>query len=121
MGTEGNELFEILEPPAGGAERLRARLRGPERARTFLPRPLLAGAGLAAAIGAAAYLGLHLARDATDGPQAAPTALIDAPEFDRLLGREPPPLPLRVEVNGERVEVEQVASDTPAVRIYRLN
>jgi hypothetical protein len=52
--------------------------------------------------------------------ERADTAMIDAPEFDRLLGRERAARPLIVDVNEHTVQAEAVPSSDPSVRIYRL-
>jgi len=46
--------------------------------------------------------------------------MIDAPEFDRLLGRELAAGLLTVDVNEQMVQAEPVPSSDPSVRIYRL-
>ena len=91
------ELFELLEPPPGGVERMRARFAKPARSR--------ASFGLAA-FGAAAA--------------AAALALVAAPELDRLLGRDTPPVPLTVKRDDQRVQIEELPSTDPQVRIYRM-
>ena len=112
MQSDPESPFELLEPPPGGVDRMRARLATPEPARGLG----LAGAG----VGALAVLVALLAvvsnqRHGSD----ADNAILAAPELDRLLGRETQPVPLTVERDGQRQQVEQLPSSDPRVRIYR--
>jgi hypothetical protein len=115
MQKDPESPFELLEPPAGGVERMRARFAAPE--------PPHSGFGVAAAsIAALAVLVALLAlvsyerlnRDAGDN------ALLASPELDRLLGREARPRPLTVERDGQPVQTEQLPSADPRVRVYRM-
>ena len=109
------ELFELLEPPPGGVERMRARLAAPE-VRT-------AGFGLAA-FGVAAVLALAAVLvyrpTAPPSPGVAANALLAAPELDRLLGRETAPVPLTVKRGDDPAQIEELPSTDPRVRIYRV-
>jgi hypothetical protein len=107
-------LFAILEPPPGGAARMRERLLGdaPGVARW----PAAAVAGLASV----AVLCALLVYVPAQRGERADTALLEAPEFDRLLGRIPAVSPLSVDVNEQMVRAEPVQSSDPLVRIYRL-
>src|SRR5262245_31182207 len=105
-------LFAQLEPPSGGVERFRQRLAEPERA-PAAGRWLGAVSVLAIAALVAALLYLPDARERT---VVAGSSLIDAPEFDRLLGREPRDVPLSVQLNEQPIEAEQLQSTDPKVR-----
>lgn len=115
MQSDPESPFEMLEPPPGGMERMRARLAAPERVR---PGFAIAGAGVAALAVLVALLALvsheRLGRDAGDN------AILEAHELDRLLGREVPPVPLTVERDGRSVQTEQLPSADPRVRIYQM-
>ncbi|HZF29771.1 MAG TPA: hypothetical protein VE907_11665 [Gammaproteobacteria bacterium] len=109
------ELFELLEPPAGGVERFFARLAQPE-VRT-------AGVGLAA-FSVAALLALVAVLvyrpTAPPSPGVADNSIVAAPELDRLLGREAAPVPLTVKRDDQPVQIEELPSSDPQVRIYRV-
>jgi hypothetical protein len=108
--------LELLEPPPGGAERFRQRLAASASA---APRygPMTAGLAALALLVALFYFGPL--RERTEPPATA-SSIIDAPEFDRLLGRESQPLPLLVERNDEPLTVAELRSTDPKVRIYEL-
>ena len=114
MHSDPDSPFAMLEPPPGGVERMRARLAAPEPARGGFA---IACAGIAALAVLAALLALisneHLGRNERDN------AMLQAPELDRLLGREARPVPLTVERDGQPQETEQLPSSDPRVRIYR--
>jgi hypothetical protein len=50
-----------------------------------------------------------------------PLDLYGAPEFDRLLGRAPPPADLTVTLGSEAVTVTQLETTNEKVRIYLIN
>ena len=109
------ELFKILEPPPGGVERMRARLaEPPQRAARFA----LAAFSVAAALALAAVLVYRPI--APPSPGVADNAMLAAPELDRLLGRDTPPVPLTVKRDAEPVQLEELPSTDPQVRIYRM-
>ena len=113
MQSNPESPFELLEPPPGGVERMRARFAAPEPLRGGLG---VAGAGVAAVAMLVALLAImSIGRHSGD----ADNAILAAPELDRLLGREAPPVPLTVERDGQRQRVEQLPSSDPRVRIYR--
>jgi hypothetical protein len=114
MQSDPESLFEMLEPPPGGIERMRARLAARKSARGGFA---VVGAGVVAlavlvALGALVFDD-RLSRDAGDN------AILASPELDRLLGRESRPVPLTVERDGQAVQIEQLPSSDPRVRIYR--
>jgi|SRR6185369_5771963 hypothetical protein len=114
MQTDLESPFELLEPPPGGVERMRARISTPEPVRTGFG---LAGAGVAALAVLVALLAVvSNERNSRD----ADNAILAAPELDRLLGRQAQPVPLTVERDGHAVQTEQLPSSDPRVRIYRV-
>ena len=109
------ELFDLLEPPAGGVERMRARFAEPAQSRA---RFGLAALGVATVLALAAVLVyLPIAPPILGG---ADNAMVAAPELDRLLGRETPPVPLTVKRDDQPVQIEELPSTDPQVRIYRV-
>ena len=115
MQSDHESPFEMLEPPPGGVERMRARFAARE---TVQPTFGIAGAGLAALAVLVALLALvsneKSSRDTGDD------AILASHELDRLLGREPRPPPLTVERDGQPVQTEQLPSSDPRVRLYRV-
>jgi hypothetical protein len=109
------ELFEVLEPPPGGADRMRARL-AEQQVRVVGFR--LAAFGVAALLALAALL-VYLP-SVLSNSGLADNAIAASPELDRLLGRESQPMPLTVERDGQRVQTEELPSSDPKVRIYRV-
>jgi hypothetical protein len=115
MQTERDALFELLEPPPGGVERMRARFAELPRSRVGFG---MSAFGVAAVAVLAALVALL-----PNGPQPpaiADNTILDAPELDRLLGRESAPAPLTVERDDQRVQIEELPSSDPQVRIYRV-
>jgi hypothetical protein len=114
MQNDPESPFELLEPPPGGVERMRARLASPEPVQVGFG---VAGVGVAALAVLIALLALglneRLTRDAGDD------AMLASPELDRLLGREVPPVPLTVERDGRPQQTEELPSSDPRIRIYR--
>ena len=109
------ELFELLEPPPGGVERMRARFGEPPRSRASFR---LAAVGVAAALALAAVLVYLPIAPPSSG--VADNAMVAAPELDRLLGRDTPPVPLTVKRGDHGVQIEELPSTDPQVRIYRM-
>jgi len=115
MRTERDALFEQLEPPPGGVERMRARFAEPAQSR--------AGFGVAAfGVAAVAVLAalIALLPSSPESPAVVDNTILAAPELDRLLGRESAPVPFSVERDDQRVQVEELPSSDPHVRIYRV-
>jgi hypothetical protein len=116
MQTEPESLFELLDPPPGGVERMRARLAEPMRARRGFLLAASSVVALAALVALLSVLSTEMrGRSATDVD-----AILAAPELDRLLGREARPVPLTVERDGRALQTEELPSSDPRVRIYRL-
>ncbi|HEX5047779.1 MAG TPA: hypothetical protein VFX89_11715 [Gammaproteobacteria bacterium] len=115
MQTERDALFELLEPPPGGVERMRSRLAEPRR--------VTVGFGFAAfgvaAVAVLAALIVLLPR-APEPAAIVDNTILAAPELDRLLGRPSAPVPLSVERGDQRVQIEELPSSDPQVRIYRV-
>ena len=113
MQNDPESPFELLEPPPGGVERMRARFAAPEPVRSGFG---VAGAGVAAIAALVALLALVVGeRHGRD----ADNAILAAPELDRLLSREAQPMPLTVERDGQPQQIEELPSSDPRVRIYR--
>jgi hypothetical protein len=113
MQNDPESPFEMLEPPPGGVERMRARFAAPE--------PVQGGFGIAAAgVAALAVLVALLALVSNDKQSGdADNAILASHELDRLLGREVQPVPLTVERDGRPQQTEELPSSDPRVRIYR--
>ena len=120
MSTERHSAFTQLDPPPGGAERFARRLD------EAAPRPpQWHRFALAAAVGAAAVLAVAIVMF-RDPPELATDAqasvdVYNAPEFDRLLGRQAQAAELTATVNDQMVTVTEVATQNTNVRIYSLN
>src|SRR5262245_30588329 len=115
MQTERDALFELLEPPPGGVERMRARFAEQERPRVGFAVPVFG----VAAVAVLAVLIALLPRP-EEPPVVVDNSILAAPEPDRLLGRQSAPVPLSVERGDQRVQVEELPSSDPQVRIYRV-
>lgn len=115
MQTEPESLFEPLEPPPDGVERMRARFAERSHAR---PRFGIAVSGVAAVAALVALLAVL--RTGTHIGGAGDDAILAAPELDRLLGRETRSVPLSVERDGQALQTEELPSADPRVRIYRV-
>jgi hypothetical protein len=116
MNTDHGSLFELLEPPSGGVEKLRARLAeahlGPVGASPLWAFSVLAVVALVAL--------LYYLPDAPEPSPLAGPSILEAPEFDRLLGRELLAVPISVQLNQQPVAAEEIESTDPKVRIYEL-
>jgi hypothetical protein len=116
MKVEPNTLFEMIDPPAGGENAMRARLREthtPRTRRFLLPAAALAGL-------AAAAIWFVQTRNEAPPITVAEAELYDAAEFDRLLGRMPAPVDLHVSVNGRDANVVLLGRPDSKVRIYQI-
>lgn len=120
MSTDRETWFRDLEPPPGGAERLRLRLEEARRPTTVLaPRLAAVGTGAAALVLAIAlFTGLRN-DDGANGQTLA--NVYQAASFDRLLGRPIERTELRVTVDARAVAVSRDDGSNPNVRIYRLD
>ena len=83
-----------------------------------LPGFWLAASGVASLVALVALLAVLSIE--TRGPGVVDDAMLTAPQFDRLLGREARSVPLTVEQEGKSVPTEEVPSADPRVRIYRM-
>jgi hypothetical protein len=145
MKIERNELFRELTPPEGGAARLRARLSAElsnaartrvhimPLSRTF-PQALrdFATLGVAAVLLLAvlAAIGLVTAPPldpgSIDGNRIAGgealqrSELYASADLDRLLGRPSMPFELTVSLGDERLELIEIPTRDPRVRIVRV-
>lgn len=124
MKADSNGVFRELEPPAGGAERFRRRLEETAHPWHTVHLRLVAATSIAAV--AATLLAIFaIVRDASD-----PTAetdpertanIYDAPEFDRLLGRQLGTSGLTVSLNEQPVSLVEMETENHKIRIYRID
>jgi hypothetical protein len=125
MSPDHSELFRALEPPAGGRERFRQRLaRHAAHTNAYSRRWVFAGSTITAiAVSAVLLFGIlepAVTPDAPDPPDALVASVIQAPEFDRLLGRSSAPTDLRVAIDDKPVPVSELASTNAKIRIYEI-
>jgi len=123
MSTERHSAFTQLDPPPGGAERFARRLDEGAPSSPQWHRFALAGAAAAAAAAAALVVAIVMFGDPPElGTDAqARVDVYNAPEFDRLLGRQAQAAELTATVNDQMVTVTEVATQNANVRIYSLN
>ena len=114
MQNDPESPFELLEPPPGGVERMRARFAAHEPVRSGFGVAWAGVAALAVLVALLALVGSERHGRDTDN------AFLAAPELDRLLGRAVQPRPLTVERDGQPQQVEELPSSDPRVRIYRM-
>lgn len=124
MAHDRNNWFDELEPPPGGAEKLRRRIEAGGRPRAVLaPRIALAGMGAAAFVLVIALIALVGGGGVGggSGERAAVAEVYEAAEFDRLLGRPIEETELVVTVDEQAVPVAQEEGSNPKIRIYRMD
>ena len=115
MKTDRDSLFRQLEPPAGGAAAVRARLGVRAKPTPVFLRPVLAVVVLVVAGGW--YLQSQVFEH---GPGSTPqSAIYDSPEFDRLLGRTVKANFAEVSINGQLTHA--IRSPESKVRFYVLD
>jgi hypothetical protein len=122
-----DELFQKLEPPAGGVERFASRLEAESNAHDTARRRDLALA--AAATVAAIAIGIVVwFTQRPDDAAAPPIAelqpvpnIYDSPAFDRLLGRPLQPAELTATVDQQPSTLTELESQNSRVRIYRID
>jgi hypothetical protein len=118
MNAERSKVFREIEPPPGGPEAFARRLDNEARARPFRAY------GLALAAAAAALVAVVLFRSfpntLREPEPSVASAVYDAREFDRLLGRTRPPTELAVVRNDEVKTLVPIASSDPSIRIYQI-
>ena len=115
MRIERDRIFGEIEPPPGGAARLRAKLAAPRPAPGWVN---WLGPVAVASVAALAVATFTL-RPGDDGV-GIPDSLMMAADFDRLLGRKSEPLEFRITRGEEVVAVSEVASGNPKVRLYLI-
>ena len=117
MRIEKDDAFRELEPPLGGAARLRARLEA--RPGSFDgPMPWL-GPAMVALVAAIAIFAF---RPVADPVVSIPNNdLMLASAFDRLLNRESEPFRLSVIRGTETLVASELEGGDPAVRLYSLS
>lgn len=119
MKTDREELFAALEPPPGGAERLRRRMHAPERGAAG-PRWRFAVA-TAVVAGLAVVIARWQPEPAAPSPEMAELSeLMASHRLDHLLGRDFDPVAVRVRRGSEEATVVEVESTDPKVRIYEI-
>jgi hypothetical protein len=116
LRTERSVIFRELEPPPGGAAKLRERLRASGDSQA-VPAWWL-GPVAVAVVAAVAVLAFRLVPDAARSPEAG--SLIMAAEFDRLLRRPPEPYDLVVRRGAERIAVSELETRDPTVRVFHI-
>lgn len=116
MKTDRKQLFAALEPPPGGADRLRRRLRARGR-RTASPR-LRFAAATAVVAGLAVVIARWQPEPAAPSPELA--ELMASHRLDHLLGRDYEPVAVRVVRGNEEATVVEVQSTDPNVRVYEI-
>ena len=125
MKVDRNEIFRELLPPEGGAARMRARLANEvsndsrNRANN-VPRTgwHFAAAGVAALMLIAILVGIALRPGASDAPPGG--ELYASADLDRLLGRPSTPFELSVSLGDERLELTEIPTRDPQVRLVRI-
>jgi hypothetical protein len=117
MRIESKQLFEQLEPPAGGLERLRQKLAAPELDHgPNLWRPIMATAMLLLAA-----IWLYQLPEPQEASTPVANDLFNAASFDRLLGRESRTAGLQVVRADQAVPMVEVEGTGANVHFYRLN
>ncbi|MGD8339240.1 MAG: hypothetical protein PVH89_00580 [Gammaproteobacteria bacterium] len=117
MRIDRDQAFRELEPPPGGAARLRAGLAAGRPRRGIDAWWLGPVAALSVAIIAVvAFLSV---------PEPDPVPEVDelmaAAAFDRLLGRESVPFELQVRRGTESLAIQELEGSNPEVRLYSLS
>ena len=148
MKTERDELFRELTPPEGGAARMRARLaaevsnatkpranRAAQPPAHDLPPSRASWHFAAAGVAAVLLIAVFAAVALLTGPSTDPgsidggIAAKDVPvrgelyasaDLDRLLGRASTPLELSVSLGDERLDLTEIPTRDPQVRLVRI-
>jgi hypothetical protein len=115
MKAEHAQIFRELDPPAGGAARMRAKLAAGGHLRRFQVWWL--GPVAVALVAAIAVVNF---RGATGPDQASDSLLADS-SLDRLLGRTAEPVETRVTRGTMPVAVNQIQTSNPRIRFYTLD
>lgn len=133
MKVDRSEIFRELTPPAGGAARMRARLanevsndsqnRANDAAQpttSNVPRTgwHFAAAGVVALMLIAILVGIALRPGSPDAPSGG--ELYASADLDRLLGRPSRPFELSVSLGDERLELTEIPTRDPQVRLVRI-
>ena len=124
MKADRHGLFTELEPPPGGVERFRQRLDATHSERWPHRFVLTAAAAAFAAVLVVAVVLLRGPGDSTSSRSSdsqLTATLYDAPEFDQLLGRQPPPVEIAVTLDKQTASVVEIETTNEKVRIYRIN
>lgn len=116
MSFESRELFRSLEPPPGGVEAFRQRL---EQRTAAGGRPVRRYLAFGAAFAALACI-VFVALPESEESGAGTVSVVEAPAFDRLLGRDFEPAATVVAVNDEPVPLAEIPSSNARVRIYEI-
>jgi len=114
MQTGPESPFELLEPPPGGVERMRARLAAPLPVRHRIGFAVTSVGVVAGLVALVAIFSIEMHGPVADNP------MLVAPELDRLLGREIRAVPLTIERDGQVLQTEELPSSDPRVRIYNV-
>ncbi len=117
MKTDNTKLFELVEPPADGEQKLHARLSLDEHKPTDWRWGVVAAC---AVVGAIAIMVVQ-PWPPNDAQHVLRAEIQNAAEFRRLLGKEFEPYELRVTLNTKQAAVVEVASSDPRIRLYQIN
>lgn len=116
MRIESKQLFEQLEPPAGGLERLRQKLTDRDLDRSgYRWQPAMAAAMVVVALAFSTDWLLQ-----RQPPRPVTSELLNATALDRLLGRPPVTVELLVLRGEKALSMVEVPGTGENVRIYRL-
>lgn len=131
MISDDSGAFRRLRPPPGGIERFAQRLEGRD-ASPRRPIGRLVIAGMAAAALAVVAIGLLrlpggidsidsiATTDRTDSATAQMASVVQAHQFDRLLGRTMERSDFSVAIDDEPVTVSQISTMNSRIRIYTI-
>ncbi|MGH8495469.1 MAG: hypothetical protein ACREVN_04985 [Gammaproteobacteria bacterium] len=120
MSADRKTWFRELEPPPGGAERLRLRLEKAGAPAAMLPARIAIVGACAGVLALAIALFAGLRNDEGADRRAVADVYQAAP-FDRLLGRPMKRTDLMVTLNAQPVPVSPVDSSNRKIRIYRID
>ena len=117
MKTTKDSIFQLLDPPAGGAQAVAQRITASTGELPWFWRP-------SAAIAVVVVLSIVVLYFRVSDPNSdvvSDVTLNLAPDFNRLLGRPIEPLVTQISLNGKVVPVVQLQTSASAVRVYQLN
>ena len=116
MKIDSSKIFEQLEPPAGGIDRLKIRFNEPVRKKDWMLVPVFALASLVLV----AVWNLYEQPETGSIETATESSIYNAPELDRLLGRKSEQLKLNVVLNGQEMSVVELSKPGDMIHIYEI-